>query len=55
MKNYEALGSLIGSIVGCILCGICVYFTQSVFSAVVPLVFYLMGGWIGKSINMTTK
>ena len=51
MKNYKELGGLIGALVGCILTGVCVYFTGSVWSAVIPLVCLLFGGWIGKSIE----
>lgn len=49
MKNYKELGGLIGAFVGCILTGVCIYFTGSVWSAVIPLVCLLLGGWIGKS------
>ena len=51
MKNYKELGGLIGALVGCILTGVCVYLTGSVWSAVIPLVCLLFGGWIGKSIE----
>lgn len=51
MKNYKDLGGIIGSIIGCILTGVCIYFTESIWSAIIPLVCLLVGGWIGKSIE----
>lgn len=50
MKNYEEMGFLIGSIVGAVLSGVCIYFTSSIASAAISLVCALIGGWIGKSI-----
>ena len=55
MKNYEGMGFVIGAVVGTVLTGVCVYFTNSVASAVISLVCALMGGWIGKSIHKNGK
>ena len=51
MENYKELGRFIGALMGCILTGVCVYFTGSVWSAIIPLVCLLFGGWIGKLIE----
>lgn len=51
MKKAEAIGSLIGSIAGAILTGIAVYYTGSFMCAFIGLAGYLIGGWIGKSID----
>ncbi len=51
MKNAEAIGNLIGSAVGALLMGICVYFTQSVFSGLVAVACFYIGGAIGKEID----
>ncbi len=51
MKNAEALGFIIGALVGTVLTGVCVYFTKSPFSGVCGFVSALIGGWIGKSIH----
>ncbi len=51
MKNYKELGGLIGAFIGCILTGVCIYFTGSIWSAIIPLVCLLFGEWIGKSIE----
>ncbi len=55
MSKSEAIGNLIGVIIGAILSGVCVYFTKSIWSSVISFACYLFGGWIGKSINNTTK
>jgi uncharacterized protein YcfJ len=55
MKNYEEMGFLIGSIVGAVLSGVCIYFTSSIASAAISLVCALIGGWIGKSIPPKDK
>ena len=50
MKNAEALGALIGSIVGAIATGIAVYFTGNPLCALIGLVGYLAGSRIGKAV-----
>lgn len=55
VKNYKEAGGLAGAFVGCILTGICVYFTGSIWSAVITYVCLLLGGWIGKSIEKAEK
>ncbi|MBR3964049.1 MAG: hypothetical protein IKJ80_01420 [Clostridia bacterium] len=55
MSKSEVIGNLIGVAIGSILSGVCVYFTKSIWSAVIPFACYLIGGWIGKSANNTTK
>ena len=51
MKNAEGIGTLIGSIIGTILTGVCVYFTNSVFSGLIVVVCIYIGGKIGKKID----
>lgn len=51
MNNYKAIGNLIGTLVGCVLTGVCVYFTKNPFSSVIPFVCYLIGGRIGRAIT----
>lgn len=54
-NNYEGMGFLIGSLVGAVLTGVCIYFTSSVASAIISLVCALLGGWIGRSILKKDK
>ncbi len=51
MSKSEIIGNFIGLAVGAILTGVCVYYTKSFWSCVIPFACYLIGGWIGKSIN----
>lgn len=51
MKNAEAIGNLIGSIIGALLTGVCIYFTKSVFSGLIAVVCFYIGGSIGKEID----
>ena len=53
MSKGEVIGNLIGVFIGAILCGVCVYYTKSVLSSSIPFACYLLGGWIGKSMNNT--
>ena len=55
MSKNEVIGNLIGVAIGSILSGICVYYTKSIWSAAIPFACYLIGGWIEKSVNNTTK
>ncbi|SHK30251.1 hypothetical protein SAMN02745248_02259 [Hathewaya proteolytica DSM 3090] len=48
MKKGEGIGALIGSLVGAVGTGIAVYFTGSVWSALIGLLGYLGGSYIGK-------
>jgi len=51
MKNAEAIGALIGSIVGAVATGIAVYFTGNPLCALIGLVGCLAGSRIGKAIG----
>lgn len=51
MKNAEAIGALIGSIIGAVATGIAVYFTGNPLCALIGLVGYLAGSRIGKAIS----
>lgn len=55
MSKGEVIGNFVGVLVGAILSGVCVYYTKSFWSAAISFVCYLIGGWIGKSVNNTTK
>lgn len=46
--KYESIGSLIGSLVGAVGTGIVVYFTGSVWSAVISFGSFFLGREIGK-------
>ena len=50
MKNYESLGMFIGAAIGAVLTGISIYFTGSIWSALICSVCFYAGGWIGKEI-----
>ena len=50
-KKGEAIGALIGSLVGCILTGVAVYFTKSPYCAAIGFVCMMLGDWIGKSVG----
>ena len=52
MKNRESVGFVVGALVGTILTGICVYLTSSPLSSWLTLLCTLIGGRIGKSINV---
>ncbi len=51
MKNFEIVGFILGSILGAIGTGICIYLTGSIFSSLISLSCTVLGGWVGKSIN----
>ena len=55
MKNFEGAGYLIGSIVGAIATGVCIYFTESIFSGLLCCICAVVGGQIGKSIERPEK
>lgn len=51
MHNKEGLCSLIGSIVGAIVTGIAVYFTGSCWCALIGVLGYIIGSYIGRTID----
>ena len=55
MKNYEGVGYLIGSLICAIATGVCIYFTESIFSGLLCCICAVVGGQIGKSIERPEK
>jgi len=51
MEKGESIGAVIGSVTGCILSGVAIYFTKSVFCAAIPLACFLLGQKIGKAFS----
>ncbi len=56
MSISEGIGSVIGALIACIIAAVLqVYFVSSIWWAALPLVGYLLGSKIGRSINKATK
>jgi len=53
MQKGESLGVVIGCVTGCVLSGVAIYFTQSIFCAVIPFACFLLGQRIGRAFDKT--
>ena len=51
MKKAEAIGSLIGSLVGAVGTGIAIYFTGSIWGSMIGFFGFILGSRIGRAVD----